>query len=499
MKFKLKFTAQTEAGQTVSTVLALEADPIDQIRQEYVDYNRPIPDRTEFAAEDTYDFGHYKKMMNVGLDNNFQNWIDAMNERERIGKTDENGNPLSMLTKADFTLNSGYRHPHHNFDHAGSTALMSSHMYGFALDVDGRDLDGKTGSDQTKMVNAAYAANPRARFSAKYSGKTHVHADWAPTTWPNRTSAAAPTFSLPPAGPDTVACDKKTENNCSVMVSSSTEHYVTCLNSQCGDSYWSCDSDDYDEHRVRTCTWERLPLGEVCGGSWHSCQYTPERISGTNLSIRSPLCPTDPNDTRHCAERNSDTAPSGGDNPNTGGNAPITPAMHACGTHTTSVSGNHSLQASCSETDSYGQGCTVTSFYACQTHTHQYPALVSGACGHTYTSSNSYNHRSETCPTNSNGHSCTSGSYYACQSHTHVYPRTCWRSACNEVVNDAAEHKETCGSGAHSFWPGCPDLNVRSWHQRSYHELRNCSRCGSQFRLCSNNDNSCSNGRNHRK
>ena len=332
-----------------------------------------------------------------------------------------------------------------------------------------------------------------------------MHADWAPGDWSARASdntrnnaGPPPTFSLPPAGTDMIACDMQNENNCSVMVSSSTEHYVTCPNSQCGDSYWSCDSDDYDEHRLRTCTWERLPLGEVCGGSWRSCQYSPERISGTNLSIRSPRCPTDPNGNRHCAERNSDTAPSG-DNPNTGGNAPITPAMHACGTHTTSVSGNHSLQASCSETDSYGQGCTVTSFYACQTHTHQYPALVSGACGHTYASGSASSHalQASCSSTNANGHSCPVTSFYNCQSHTPVYPRTCWRSACNEVVNDAAEHKEACGSGAHSFWPGCPDLSVRWWHTRSTHELRPCGRCGGQFRQCSNT-NTCSNGMKHR-
>ena len=98
------------------------------------------------------------------------------------------------------------------------------------------------------------------------------------------------------------------------------------------------------------------------------------------------------------------------------------PTYHACGVHEDWQSGDHSLQASCLETDSYGQYCTVTSFYACQSHTHEYPALISGACGHSYTSSASYNHRLESCPTNSHGDSCTSGSSYVCQSHTHVYP-----------------------------------------------------------------------------
>ncbi len=330
----------------------------------------------------------------------------------------------------------------------------------------------------------------------------HVHAQWE---WEgsNKEQASTTTsgkFSLPPAGTDTVACEKQTENNCSVLVSSSTEHYVTCPSSQCGDSYWSCDSDDYDEHRLRTCTWTTLDGGSNCDESWRSCEYTVERIQGTNLHTRSPLCVTDPNYNRHCADNSVNTAPSNEEN-TPDQNVPITPVYHSCGIHQTHESGNHSLQASCSETDSQGQYCTETNYYACQSHTHQYPALISGACGHTYTSGNASSHapQASCSSTNANGHSCTVTSFYNCQSHTHVYPRTCWRSDCPEIVSDAADHKETCGSGAHSFWPGCPDLNVRSWHQRSYHELINCSRCGSQFRLCSNNNNSCSNGGNHRK
>ena len=465
LAFKIKFWAQTKAGQTVSVVLPLEAIEEDQIRQEYVDLNKPIPSRDDLTGENTYDFGHYKKMLYSGLDDHFQDWVDAMNGIYRQGKP--------ALQKSDFLLNSGYRNPHYNYHHSGSSATLSPHMYGYALDVDGKDIDDVPGADHQKMVNAAKRLKTEggagARHSQKYKNRSHVHADWAPSDWYPRSldntrnnAGPPPTFSLPPAGTDTVACDKKTENNCTVMVSSSSEHYVTCPNSQCGDSYWSCDSDDYDEHRLRTCTWEKLPNGKVCGGSWRSCQYSPERISGTNLSIRSPLCPTDPNNTRHCAERNSDTAPSGGDNPNTGGNAPITPAMHACGTHTTSVSGNHSLQASCSQTDSYGQGCTVTNFYACQTHTHQYPALVSGACGHTYASGSASSHalQASCSSTNANGDSCTVTSFYNCQSHTHQYPAP----------------SVTCVNG-HSYDPENSDAV-------SLHITRTCRYCSQSWQKC---------------
>ena len=208
MAFKIKFTANTKAGGKVEKLLSLIADDKDQIRQEYVDLNRPIPTRednkaklTKWAGENTYDFGHYKMMLDHGLSGYFQAWIDAMNKDYRKGKKDAKGNPLSTLKKSDFLLNSGYRNPHHNHHHSGSTGL-SSHMYGYALDVNGRDLDGKSGVDKQKMVDAAYAAKPKARFSQPYKNKTHVHADWAPNTpvlWPKRKKTAddPPSFKLP--------------------------------------------------------------------------------------------------------------------------------------------------------------------------------------------------------------------------------------------------------------------------------------------------------------
>ncbi|MCG9130784.1 hypothetical protein J5I95_03790 [Candidatus Poribacteria bacterium] len=133
------------------------------------------------------------------------------------------------------------------------------------------------------------------------------------------------------------------------------------------------------------------------------------------------------------------------DNDDQEANNPTTPTYHACGVHESWQSGDHShgipacgndthagyacqignahtkLIASCSVTNGNGDSCTVTSYYECQRHTHQYPALISGPCGHSYTSADAYNHRSETCPTNSSGQSCTYGSYYACSPHTHAY------------------------------------------------------------------------------
>lgn len=105
-------------------------------------------------------------------------------------------------------------------------------------------------------------------------------------------------------------------------------------------------------------------------------------------------------------------------------------SIQPCG-HSTSASGDHSLQASCTSTDANGNSCTVTSFYACDSHSHSYPETPTetdytpdcsycsygcsscGAnigtfnCGHTGPWSEESNHT---------GYGCTmcSGTYYAC-------------------------------------------------------------------------------------
>ncbi len=198
-------------------------------------------------------------------------------------------------------------------------------------------------------------------------------------------------------------------------------------------------------------------------------------------------------------------------------------ALHACGVHTISTSGDHSLQASCStDTD-----CLSTNFYLCS-HTHTY-ASITGACGHTYPSNESLSHRetvfpcrthlyyvcsepstSETrrhhrkmlpcgehlgrlcsaslyhtqsvsCPPE-NGVSCASGTYYRCASHSHSYPSSPTDNDDSgnpgDSVPPAAPTTVACGGAGYT---GCSGAS-----SRTAHHVPLCSNgCGNGCWTCS--------------
>ena len=158
---------------------------------------------------------------------------------------------------------------------------------------------------------------------------------------------------------------------------------------------------------------------------------------------------------------------SGGSTPPTGSTPPSNlDIQYACGDHNGPSSGSsghtaascgtsghyicdgadHSLQASCSSTDSNGNSCTVTSFYACDSHTHSYPPTTV-ECGH---------------------------------------------SNCSEMVSSRTSHRATCGSGSHTYWPGCPN-NTSGWDQDSAHALKTCGRsaCRQTWRSCQSSTPTC--------
>ena len=103
---------------------------------------------------------------------------------------------------------------------------------------------------------------------------------------------------------------------------------------------------------------------------------------------------------------------------------PSTPSYHTCGVHETSVSGTHSAA-----------GCGVSGHYVCDGSDHSLQASCT--------------------TTNASGQYCTVSSFYACQSHTHVYKVVCRNRYCDELVDDWMEHVVTCRNG-HRYWSCLP-------------------------------------------
>ncbi|MDE0399408.1 MAG: hypothetical protein OXL96_16560, partial [Candidatus Poribacteria bacterium] len=139
----------------------------------------------------------------------------------------------------------------------------------------------------------------------------------------------------------------------------------------CGRHYFNCE--DEAEHQLRTCTkqrkrWEESSIvTKACGDEYRRCMgqerdHDPSDSNWFKVSCSDVL--------NSSLTENPVVSPPPTPTPT----PPPSPTYHACGVHETSVSGDHSLQASCSSTDSNGNYCTVTNFYACDSHTHSYPA-----------------------------------------------------------------------------------------------------------------------------
>ncbi len=132
-----------------------------------------------------------------------------------------------------------------------------------------------------------------------------------------------------------------------------------------------------------------------------------------------------------------------------------TPSYHTCGVHETSVSGDHSAA-----------GCGVSGHYVCDGSDHSLQASCT--------------------TTNASGQYCTVSSFYACQSHTHVYPAapaiSCGRSGCTQTVSSSTAHQVTCSAG-HQYW-SCGQY--ASWHA-NHHRTRTCrfGKCGQSWQRCS--------------
>ena len=129
---------------------------------------------------------------------------------------------------------------------------------------------------------------------------------------------------------------------------------------------------------------------------------------------------------------------------------------------------DHSLQASCSSTDSNGNSCTVTNFYACDSHTHSYPAPPA--------TPPTTPPPPTTAPPPPTTVACGARGWTGC---------TVRSSDGNACLVDP------CDSGCGSYYWSCSTSGV-SWYKTS----RTCKRvnCGASYTNCTRGNGTCSNG-----
>lgn len=151
-------------------------DEIDEVRQEYVDHDIPVPSRTSFREDQSaYNDGCGGPFVDAGLLGYETAWAAAC---DAIIKEKD---PNKSITINDLSVSSAYRNPEHNRHHIVNPpgAPRSRHQYGDALDVLYVDLnnDGHAtkDGDAELMEKAAYNASATKVFWKTYS--THVHAD----------------------------------------------------------------------------------------------------------------------------------------------------------------------------------------------------------------------------------------------------------------------------------------------------------------------------------
>ena len=199
-------------------------------------------------------------------------------------------------------------------------------------------------------------------------------------------------------GPSSYGCDHNAEHDYCTDTGTCGSATDSSTNGLCG-------------HR-----WCICPAASTSGDAMAACGIHAASASGDHTSTY--VCNTPPCSNRvvpSCLALCPETSSHG-----------TTTITRACGhTYTSSDSNSHSLQASCSYTDRFGDGCSITNFYACDNHVHYIPtALLMGACNRHYVPSRLLsNHalQSSCSVTNANGDTCTVTNFYPCQTHTHAW------------------------------------------------------------------------------
>lgn len=287
-----------------------------------------------------------------------------------------------------------------------------------------------------------------------------------------------------------------------------------------GHTYYTDVSYARHRHRDRTCT--------RCSQTYQNCSNHSSACQGSRWHTEDPSAtPKPPTTTPTPPPTTPSTSPNSDDDDDDDTSVPVAPSKpvvsyRPCG-HLTTAEGDHSQQASCSETNGRGDTCTVASFYACQSHTHQYPAPPknpdpppppSVACpADSWTSCGGTTSHASTC---SAGHS-----YYTCASQAWHKDRTCTR--CSQTYQDCTNSASACQSnhwhtdqaircGA-SSWTGCTtSVSSSTEHRRTcrenhqywtcgtaeeWHKTRTCTRCGWAYSNCGNSATACQGKRWH--
>ncbi len=156
----LKYVVLASAGDR-ETKFVLEQDPIDTIRQQYIDMaKRRTPSRTEFITSGRSKKGFFRFEEIQSRDG--APWavftaLDHLDEwRENYG--------------APLRVNRGFSTPRHNSKIKGA-AKNSQHLYGTAADIDSDESDWFAKRDAAREAGACLEP-------LSISGYGHVHGDW---------------------------------------------------------------------------------------------------------------------------------------------------------------------------------------------------------------------------------------------------------------------------------------------------------------------------------
>ncbi|MDE0637907.1 MAG: hypothetical protein OXI43_18870 [Candidatus Poribacteria bacterium] len=149
---------------------------------------------------------------------------------------------------------------------------------------------------------------------------------------------------------------KHGERTCNLWVWEKPSGYLNAFKSyRCGRKFRKCMGHTFDHNPDVIGSAKHSDEGD--GGSGEEGSTEEQTIAPTSQVDNSPNC-------EHC----------------TTGGCSSCPITYACGVHSghPSEASSHAMQASCSLSNNWMQTCTVTNFYACQTHTCVFPTVPCG-------------------------------------------------------------------------------------------------------------------------